>query len=220
MEKNHSSMFRCFSLFIILLLTSFQNALAQTGNVLKDGASMQAGITALPVYDILGLFPDNKISGAAFMGNFGSFLSTNVSFGVSPYYGTVSNSYNLFPAGPLAERQELKLFGVNTYLRGYIIKKSRFYLYVLVSAGIGNMQEKTIDLSTQKEIPGRKINSPIATFLSGAGVNYFITRSLAVEFNLPFCILNNFNAEMADKYFLTAAPTLGLQLYLPRNQIK
>src|ERR1017187_8382266 len=107
-----------------------------------EQTTSQAGIAVLPVYDIFNVLPKNKISGFAISGNFGYLTVKNISVGINPYYSQPTNSYNNTPTISSNEQtQNIKLYGLNTYLRFYFIKKNKFLAYTSVSVVFGNSEQ-------------------------------------------------------------------------------
>ncbi|MGQ0829247.1 MAG: outer membrane beta-barrel protein [Bacteroidota bacterium] len=198
MLKNHLFFFLLFSLF---LLKGFSQI---------EKTTTQVGVSVLPVFDILQLVPDNKISGLAVSGNIGYHTIKNMSVGINPYYAEVVNSY---PSdySKERERQNIKLYGLNTYLRYYIINRAKFLAYSFISLGFGAFEQKTFNASTRYLIE-TNIN-PVFILQGGIGINYFVTERLALELNIPYTYVNHISTNPDFSYFHTVAPTIGLQFY-------
>jgi opacity protein-like surface antigen len=170
----------------------------------------QMGISALPVFDVFNIFPNNKISGFAMTGNFGYFAVKNLSIGMQPYYAQVSNSYT--SSLLQKENQEIKLYGLNTYVRYYFIKKEKFLTYSLASIGFGNSDQKTTILSSPTFPSNPHYNKSTMVFMLGVGADYFIMNNLALEVNVPYFNVKYFSTD-PNMHFQTAVPTIGLQFY-------
>lgn len=171
----------------------------------------QVGVSALPIFDVLKLMPNNKISGMAVSVNLGYLAMKNMSIGIQPYYSQVSNSYTS-PLGD-KERQDIKLYGLNTYLRYYFVSKEKFLAYSLVSAGFGNSEQKTTNLDTQTLVKYSHTNKSVFTFMLGVGINYFVIKNLALELNVPYINVKYISTDPNDMRFQTIAPTIGLQFF-------
>jgi hypothetical protein len=197
---------------LLFFLINVQTITAQKDSV-TGKSTLHAGMTALPVFDVLNLFPANVIKGFAVMGNVGFFVTRHLSFGFQPFYGEVSNTYTGFNQDPFGERQNLRIAGSNTTLRYSFLARKPWLVYILASAGFGVMEETITAVKTSQVIPGSRKSNAIATCLAGVGANYFFTRNIAAELNVPYGMMYNFNAPAEYKYFLTAAPMLGLQVY-------
>lgn len=197
-------------LCILLFSVSFLNGYAQI-----EKNTSQAGISALPVLDVLNLFPQNSISGFGVMGNLGYFPIKNLSIGINPYYSRVSNSYDdyLIPYGDIRKEEKISLYGLNAYLRYYVFSKGKFSLYPTVSLGFGNL-EKEIFMRPGTARLGHGSTS-VLTCYAGAGVNYFITERVALELNVPYMYVQYL--PPATTGFHTIAPTIGVQFYLSRS---
>jgi hypothetical protein len=194
-------------LFISIISFCFYKGSSQT--------AIQAGISALPVFDVLNLYPDNEISGAALSGNFGCFLTEDLGFGINPYYGQVSNFYN---TDFHREKEELSLLGMNAYLRYYFISRKKFNAFAIVSAGFGNMRSTRTILTGSGPLadPKTVFNNSVLTFMAGAGVSYFLSRDIALELNIPYAYITHV-AESPAPYYQTVVPTFGLQFYWNRK---
>ncbi len=176
-----------------------------------EKSSAQFGVSVLPVLDVFKVFPDNKISGFAVIGNIGFFPIKNLSAGIQPYYGQASNSYSSFFFEK--ENQEIKLYGLNAYLRYYFIRKQKFLAYSMASVGFGNSEQKTTLVSTVILVKS-PINKSVLTGVFGAGIGYFIVKNLALELNIQYLNIKYFSADPADKSFHTIAPTVGVEFFL------
>lgn len=208
-------------LFLLALLMGFtsrsQELIPQPKSYLPEKPYLQAGVAVLPLFDVLQIFPQNKISGAALFGELGVSIGPRFNMGIHPYFASAMNTYSFDPAQPVAYRQELSFIGLNTYLRGYFLSNSRWAFYLFASAGFGNLGERTRDLQTGKFLTPQAHYSSIATFLAGPGVNYFLGRRLALAFNLPYAVMYNFSAPAAEKYFLTVTPNIGFHVFWNRT---
>lgn len=170
----------------------------------------QIGISGLPVFDVLKFFPDNKISGVAVTGNLGYLGLKNTSVGIQPYYAKVSNIYTRLSK---KEKQEIKLYGLNTYVRYYFIRKEKFLTYTSASLGFGNSEDRTIDLSSLIPIKNSQSNTSVFVAMLGAGLNYFIIKNLALELNVSYINIKYIATPPYNVRFQTVAPTIGLQFY-------
>lgn len=176
-----------------------------------DKTNNQAGISTLPIFDVLKVFPKNKISGIAFSGNFGYFALKHMSIGIQPYYAQVSNVYT---TSLLEEqKQNIKLYGVNTYLRYYFISIEKFSIYAIAGAGFGNSDQITTNLSPAAFSKNSHTDKSIFTSMLGVGINYFIVNNLALELIIPYINVKYISTGSNDMSFQTAAPTIGLQFY-------
>ncbi len=194
----------------LLVFILFSNFIFK-GYCQLEKTTTQVGVSALPIFDVLKVFPDNKISGIAVTGNFGYLAIKNMSIGIQPYYAQVSNSYT----SRLLEKenQEIKLYGLNTYLRYYFIRKEKFLTYSLASIGFGNSEQKTTNLSSLTLVKNSHTDKSVLIFMLGLGVNYFIIKNLAIELNIPYFNVKYISTDPNDLRFQTAAPTIGLQFY-------
>lgn len=195
------------------------SALILPAKAQKLNAPLQAGVSALPIFDAFKLYPGNDISGLATTVNFGCFIFKNVSFGINPYYGKVTNGYSTAGMNPHREKQDLTLVGLNTYLRYYIINGRKFLFYSILSGGLAHLQTNTTNLLTGQVIENYYSNEPAYTFQAGIGANYFITKNLSLELNLPYTLLN-YTAPNSEPYFQTLIPTFGLQFFWGRSYEK
>ncbi len=193
---------------IILSLVLLFNGFSQ-----YEKSSIQVGISALPIYDVLNLFPDNQISGVVVMPNFGFFIMDKLSFGINPYYAKASNSYNSAAIDKHKENQQISLYGLNAYLRYYFITKEKISFYAMFSNGFGDIEKKTTNLSTSAKVDNGYPNKAIYTAMLGVGIDYFVTKKIAIELNVPFIVMRFFSPEQYDSNFNTIVPTLGLQIY-------
>jgi hypothetical protein len=176
-----------------------------------EKTTTQVGVSALPIFDVLKFFPDNKISGIAVTGNLGYLGMKNISVGIQPYYAQVSNSY---PSGLFEkEKQEIKLYGLNTYLRYYFIRKEKFLAYSLASIGFGNSEQKTTKVSSLTLVKNSHTDKSVLIIMAGVGINYFIIENLALELNIPYFNVKYISTDPNDIRFQTIAPTIGLQFY-------
>lgn len=174
----------------------------------------QVGISVLPIFDVFKIFPKNEISGLAVSGNLGYLTVENMSIGILPYYSKVSNSYyTTGSGGGIKEKQNIKLFGLNTYLRYYFISKEKFLMYSQGAAGFGNFEQKTSYVSSLTFTKNTHTNKSVFTFLLGVGANYFVAKNFAIELNVPYLYVNQFSTDPNDKDFQTIAPTIGFQFY-------
>ena len=178
-----------------------------------------AGISAMPIIDILGQAPGNEISGVAAVANFGSFINPRLSFGVNPYYATVTNVYTSI--SPYVERQQLTAFGLNAFLRGYFVSRPGFSAFMLASGGFGAMSEKitTTDPLSQ-HFNARVELLPLASFFAGPGVSWNFTPWFALEADVPVAILYFMEDYDTGRKFSTVLPTVGLQFYFGRSEGK
>lgn len=188
---------------IIVLICLY--AFTATAQIEKH--STQVGISALPVFDALGLFPRNEISGVAVIANVGYFPAKDLSVGISPYYAQVNNSY-YYPQYSLTKTTEdIKLFGMNIYSRYYILSKKRISVYPSLAAGFGNLIIR--EFVNNQHMPKDK-SVPVLSFTGGLGINCTITKLVSVELNLPYLYVKSVTNNIEFKSF---SPTLGLQFF-------
>jgi opacity protein-like surface antigen len=207
---NFESMFLKKSyLIIILFVFVFYNGYSQL-----ERTTSQVGISVLPIFDLLKFFPDNKIEGLATSVNLGYLTIKKLSVGINPYYAQVSNTYNTtISKANNKEKQAIKLYGLNTYLRYYFISKEKFLAYSSLSLGFGNVEETTTDLSSLTLVKNSHTNKSVLTFLGGLGVNYFVIKNLALELNLSYINVKYISTNPHNINFQTVAPTFGVQFY-------
>jgi hypothetical protein len=189
-------------MIVTLLFLITQKSIGQV-----EKATTQFGLSALPVFDVLRTFPDNKIAGLALTGNFGYFPIKNLSFGFVPYYAQASNSYPLLTSD--RETQDLKFYGLNTYLRYYFVCKKKYRLFTLTSVGFGNSQQKT-----SNPFLLRYNNRPTFIFQLGAGINYMLAKKIALEFAIPYTYVKYISSDPNEVGFQTIVPTFGVQFFL------
>lgn len=194
------------SLLIIPLLSTF----LLKGHAQSDKSTFQAGASFLPVYDVFKLFPNNKISGGAVSGNIGYFVLKNMSIGFNPYYAQVSNAYNTQGADAHRENQNSKLFGLNAYVRYYFLTRNKLSLYGLASGGFGSSIQKTSSSGNSSTN-----DKSICTLMTGLGVNYHITKRVALELNVPYTLLKYISTNSNNNNFQTVTPSLGVQISWP-----
>lgn len=191
---------------IIISLAFLANAYSQT-----EKSTKQAGISVLPIYDILNTYPDNKIAGGAVMGNFGFFVMNDLSIGLMPYYGQVSNKYNISTFDFHEERQDISLYGLNTYMRYYFFKKKKVLVYASASFGFGNIHKQTTNLAIQSLVDYSESDDSVYTILAGLGVNYSLSPRISLELNIPYTVLRHISGQVNDSDFQTIAPMIGVQ---------
>lgn len=189
----------------ILIVFTCLYSLAGIAQIEKG--STQAGISALPVFDALKMFPKNTISGVAVIANLGYFPARDLVIGVSPYYAQVSNSYS-YPSNSVNRKTErIKLFGMNIYTRYYLLSKKRLSIYPSVAAGFGNLIIK--EYINNYHYPDDK-SVPALSFTAGLGLNCSITKKLSLELNVPYLYVKSVTNNIEFKTF---SPTVGLQLF-------
>jgi opacity protein-like surface antigen len=170
--------------------------------------SSQVGISGLPVFDVLKMFPDNDISGFAILGNFGYFPAKDLALGVNPYYASVHNEYAYRYYSILSrKREEISAYGMNIYARYYFLSQKRFSLYPSLAAGFGNLVIK--DFIDNTRIENR--NAAAVSFTAGLGLSCSLNEMISVELNVPYLYLKSLTNENIE--FRTVAPTLGIQLF-------
>jgi hypothetical protein len=178
---------------------------------------MHAGISALPVLDVLHQQPDNRISGAAVTANFGCFIHPRLSFGINPYYARVLNVFPTNSVTVSGGQQDTRLFGLNVNLRGYFISRSRFSVFMLASGGFGVMKELS-SFPYPGLVSEPRLNIlPVASFFVGPGVNWNFSPMFAVEANLPVAVIYSMDESDYGRIFTTLLPTFGLQFYFGKT---
>jgi hypothetical protein len=184
----------------------------------ESSPRLQAGISGLPVYDFFNQQPQNKIRGAAIVGNFGCFLHPRISFGINPYFSKVLNSYTTGITVTHEEQQKISTFGLNTYVRGYFVALPRFSAFVICSAGFGAMSRLTTSTDPLVDPNAPRVETlPLASFFAGPGVSWNLTPHMAVELNLPLAVLYYLEDANKGRPLLTALPTLGLQFSIEKK---
>lgn len=179
-----------------------------------EKGSTQIGVSGLPVYDVLKLFPNNKIAGLALSGNIGQFIAKRWSIGSQPFYAQVKNIYyTTHNYLETKEQQNIRLLGLNAYLRYNFIAKEKFILYVQGSVGFGNQEQSTTNLMTNIPVRNSRSNQSFLNTQIGLGANYFLIKNLALELNLTYLRLSYFSNTNNISYFHSFAPALGLQYY-------
>ena len=192
-------------LLAFLLSIAFYQGFCQV-----EKATTQFGLSGLPVFDVLKTLPDNKIQGLALSGNFGFFPVKNLSFGIMPYYAQVSNSYPIQVSD--VETQDVKLYGLNTYLRYYFICRKNWRLFSLASAGFGNSQQRVIRANSLAL--NRYYHDPTLTLQLGAGINYMFAKKIALEFTIPYTNVKYISSDPTEVSFRTIMPAIGMQFFL------
>ena len=177
------------------------------------GLRFHAGISALPVFDVLRLFPSNRIRGAAVMGDFGCFIRPRLSFGINPYYANVVNEYPTPFLTPYGERLDLTAAGLNVFFRGYIVSRPAFSAFILVAGGFGVMNERLTDLAMPGRRPFLNVNSPVSAFIAGPGFSWNLTTQLAAEIQVNFVSIDNFSQAQSNAYFTAVLPIFGVRYY-------
>ncbi len=167
----------------------------------------QAGISVLPIADFFNFFPDNTIKGAAVSINAGTFLFPGFAAGFNPFYATVSNAWQtpVSPSVSVAEEDHIRLYGLNAYIRYYLVNGKKVSFYVMLAGGFGNQAQQRV--SSAQPV----VNTSIITFMPGAGINLRITENVAAELNIPYIKVNESGTAWGDFIFHSVAPTLGLQ---------
>jgi len=198
--KNKSFLFIFFSFYLL------------RGYSQVEKTTTQAGIGVLPIFDVFKLFPDNKLSGLGVSVNFGYFAIKRMSIGINPFYVQASNEYSYSKYNIIqTERENIKIYGLNTYLKYYIISKNKLLVYPSLSLGFGAAEQRTINVNTK--VLKSKESTPAFIFSLGAGINYFITKQIALELNVPYINIKYLTTALIDPQFQTVAPTIGLQFY-------
>lgn len=193
------------------LLTAFFLSIAFYKSFCQvEKTTTQFGLSGLPVFDVFGSLPENNIQGLALTGNFGYFPAQNLSFGMMPYYAQATNTYPVMASDK--ETQNIKLYGLNTYLRYYFLCEKSCRLFSVASAGFGNSQQKTTSANSLALTRDR--NEPTVTFQLGAGINYMLAKKIAVEFIIPYTYVKYISSDPAEVSFQTVLPTIGLQFFL------
>lgn len=174
--------------------------------------STQAGIGFLPIFDAFKLFPENKLSGLGISANLGYFAIKKISIGINPFYGQAVNEYDYTQYNVIRRKQEnIKIYGLNAYLRYYIIAKNKFLAYPSLAIGFGAAEQRTIDVES-KVLTGKE-NAPAFIFSLGVGINYFITEKFALELHIPYINIKYLTTDVIDPQWQTIAPTIGFQFH-------
>ena len=147
----------------------------------SDIHSNHIGVSGVPVFDVLNMFPDNQIKGGAFNINYGTMIIENLSFGMNLYYSRVSNEYKTESFDLHKERQEIKIIGISPNLRYQFRVKEKLLFYALTSVGFGNYNEKTTNLMTSEPVNYGDENESILMLKAGLGMNYFLSEKFALE---------------------------------------
>ncbi|MDQ3048639.1 MAG: outer membrane beta-barrel protein [Bacteroidota bacterium] len=172
-------------------------------------------VSGLPVFDVLKLFPENKIRGYGAIANLGFFPVKNLSIGFTPYIAQVSNSYNnsyISFYGTFRKEEKIRLMGINATLR-YYLNQGKISFYPFISGGFANL-----DITSYKQEGNTKLsndNKSVSIVMFGLGVNYFLTEKFTLELNLPYMYLQSFSHDYNDHVsFGTISPTLGIGFYI------
>lgn len=179
----------------------------------NDTQSNHVGISGIPVFDILNMFPENQIKGGAININYGTMVIENLSFGVNVIFSSVSNEYETESLDFHKENQEIKIIGISPNLRYYLRIKKKFSIFGQASLGFGNYSEKTTDLSTSEPVNYGDANESIMILTAGLGMNYFISEKFALELNIPYVFMNRLSTDQYIEDFQTIAPMIGIQYY-------
>ena len=176
-----------------------------------EKASNHVGAFGLPIFDLFNFYPDNKISGGAIRFDYGTFVRSNLSFGLNFYYADVSNEYGTEAADFHSEKQVIGLTGLNSNLRYYHSIGKKTLIFTSISFGFGNYKLETTDLSTFLKVDDG--NESVALLMTGIGLNYFVTKKFALELHIPYVFVNRFSKEPYVENFHTIAPTIGIKYY-------
>lgn len=173
----------------------------------------QVGLSGVPLFDVLGLYPDNEIAGGAFMANYGTFINDHMSFGVQPYYARAANEYPVEGPSLYRQRQAIRVIGLSAYLRYYYLATPKWWLFGSTSLGFGNYHEETTDLATLRRVNEGNENESVSLLTVGVGVDYWVTSRLALELNTSYAFVYEFSTDPYSEDFHTIIPTLGVQYY-------
>ncbi len=199
---------RIITLIIFISVISILPTSAQ-----ENPTTNHAGIGGIPVFDVLNMFPENQISGAALSVNYGKIIFPNLSFGVNLYYSSVSNEYTSQSMDLHKEQQDIKVLAISPNLRYQFKLSNKFILFGQSSIGFGNYNEKTKNLSNSATINNGDENKSILMVTAGLGANYFVFKNLALELNIPYVYLNRLSSLENVDDFHTIAPMIGIQYF-------
>ncbi len=189
--------------FILFCIISF------TGFAQFEKGTTQIGASALPVFDILKIAPDNSISGLGGKANLSFFPVKNLSVGLSPFAAEVKNNYTYTTSfSSLKKEERIRLFGLGMCLRYYVLLSKKFAIYPELDLGLGNLNTRT---STEGHSKIKERNTSIVVGSLGVGANYFLTEKVALELNVTYLDVNEFSNR--DENFKTIAPTIGVQFF-------
>lgn len=176
-----------------------------------EKSSNHLGISGLPIYDLFNFFPDNKISGGAINFEYGTFVAKNLSFGFNVYYANVSNEYGTEATDLHREKQIIGLTGLNANLKYYYSLGDKVFVFASVSFGFGNYKYETTNLSNSLIVDDG--NEPVSVLMAGLGLDYFVTKNIALELHIPYVFVNRFSDEPYVEDFHTIAPTIGIHYF-------
>lgn len=179
----------------------------------NDIHSNHVGVSGVPIFDVLNMFPDNQIKGGAININYGTMIIKNLSFGVNLYYSGVSNEYKTESIDLHKEKQEIKIIGISPNLRYQFRVKEKLFFYGLASIGFGNYNEKTTNLMTSEPVNYGVENESILILTAGLGVNYFLFDNFALELSVPYVFVNRLSTDQYVEDFHTIAPMIGIQYF-------
>jgi hypothetical protein len=109
------------------------------------------------------------------------------------------------------EEQNIAFQGLNSNLRYNRALTKNISVFGIVSFGFGNYKSVTTNLSTNQQIASG--NEPIAILMTGLGLNYFVTKQIAIELNIPYVFMNRFSNKPYVENFHGIAPMIGIQYY-------
>jgi hypothetical protein len=178
-----------------------------------EKGTVHAGISALPIADLLQLFPKNDISGYGIIPELGFFplKKLDISFGL--YNIDVKNSYNVHTNhfGDFRKEERLKLLIANLSIRYYFLK-GKFRFYPVLAMGTGNL-----DIFSYRKSDYFKLGydtGPVLAWTAGAGMNYFLNERIAFELNIPYTSVDSYpDVKNRRTSFQTVAPSLGVKLF-------
>jgi hypothetical protein len=157
----------------ILISFFFLAIIADKGYSQLERATTQIGISVLPIYDIFKIIPNGNIAGVAIEGNLGYLTMKNLSVGINPFYAQVSNIYNNTNTFAFnKERQDNRIYGLNTYIRYYLVSRNKFLGYLIGSVGFGSSEQKNTNLTYLSIIS--TTDNAVFTYQLGVGINYFM----------------------------------------------
>ena len=189
--------------FVVLLFLTYVSL--EVSAQIKKG-DLHIGISGLPVLDFFNSYPDNKISGFGISGQIGFFPHKNIYLGINPYLVKVKNQFPEF--GDITLENQ-KIYGVNTSMYYYGAITAKFYIYGGVSMGIGAADHHS---SNGIAFLTRNATYPIFALAPVIGIQYFITNTVALNFNLPLLNIKYISYTSKDG-FTTVAPTLGIGVF-------
>jgi len=179
-----------------------------------EKTTTQVGIGALPIYDVFRLYPDNTLEGFGVSVNLGYFPIKRMSVGINPFYVQAANSYTYhYRYNEIhTQREDMKIYGLNAYVRYYVITKNKIFIYPSLALGFGAAEStvRDIDANIFKE---RK-SAPAFILALGLGFNYFITEKITLELHVPYVNIKYLTVDLIDPQFHTVAPTLGVQFHM------